>query len=129
MVKDQEGLIICDLIYPDTPKTIVNLKHNPIYPYYKELESVSPSSIFVDTSNTEPKGFVGSNRVEYFSSIKLSSDILEQTRGAFDTSTESNNKRKGSNFQEGSNKKKRRGGGSSSKIMFVDGFYTMIANH
>lgn len=122
-------LFIQDLDYADTPKTIINLKHNHLYRYYKQLESVSSGSIFIDTSNTEPKGFVGSNRVEYFSSsTKPSSDILEQTRGAFDNLIESNNKRKGSNLQEGSNKR-RRGGGSSSKIMFVNGFYTMIANH
>jgi hypothetical protein len=133
MVKDQEGTIICDLNYSNTPKNIINLRYNPLYPYYKELESVSAGSTFVDTSNSEPKGFVGSNRVEYFSSLaKPGSGILEQTRGAFTNSSgessTSTNKRKGVNFQEGSNKK-RRGGSNPSKIMYVNGFYTMIANH
>lgn len=111
MVIDQEGLIICDLDYANTPKILVNLKHNPLYPYYKELESVSAGSIFVDTSNTEPKGFVGSNRIEYFSSLaNRDSSILEQTRGAFKNTSESgpsNNKRKALDLQEGSNKKRR----------------------
>lgn len=111
MVKDQEGIIICDLNFLNTPKILVNLKYNPLYPYYKELESVSPGSIFVDTSKTEPKGFVGSNRVEYFGLLtKPGSSILEQIRGVFNNTTSepstSNNKRKRLTLQEESNKKR-----------------------
>lgn len=39
--------------------------------------------VSVEVSNTEPKGFVESNRIEYLSSLGPSK-ILEQTIGAFE---------------------------------------------